>query len=83
MLVPKDGADTWEWFECIPFCWSGRCALLGAAGGDSDLDLCRRYWSRGLGLISGAKGRGAGGEGRGGRGGGRTERVNTGALSCC
>ena len=46
--------------QSVPFCWSGRCALLGGAGGDSDLDLYKGQWSRGLGLGSEAKGRGTG-----------------------
>ena len=76
-LLHKDRSDTWEWVKSVPFCLSGRCALLGGAGGDSDLDLYKGQWSRGLGLGSEAKGRGAG---RGGRGGGRTERAQAGSC---
>ena len=71
-LLHEDRSDTWEWVKSVPFCWSGRCALLGGAGGDSDLDLYKGQWSRGLGLGSEAKGRGAGGE-EGGEAAARSE----------
>ena len=76
-LLHEDRSDAWEWVKSVPFCWSGRCALLGGAGGDSDLDLYKGQSSRGLGSGSEAKGRGAG---RGGRGGGRTERAQAGSC---
>ena len=85
ILVLKGGLDTWEWVRLTPFCWGGCCALLGPTGGDSDLDLCKGKWSRGLGLVSEVNSRGSEGEGRGERVSARTERVNGGSqfLSLC